>query len=638
MRIPPSVVEKIYQAADIVEVVSDYVSLKKKGAGYWGLSPFKVEKTASFTVSPAKKIYKCFSTGKGGGVVDFLMEVEGFTYKEALLHLAHKYKIAVELHPEQNADEDRKESLFSLNKFATKFFQSQLTSAPFARAYFQKRGFTAETIDAFQLGFAPNEWAAFTDYALHNQYRREQLVSTGLSFVSEKNDRLLDRFRGRVMFPLIDALGKVAGFAGRILEPDPKAAKYVNSPESEIYHKSRILYGLFQARLAIREKDECLLVEGYTDVISLYQAGVKNVVASGGTALTEEQIKLIRRHTRNVLVLYDGDEAGVKASLRGVDLLLANDLRVRVLPLPADQDPDSFIREKGADAFRAYVAEKARDFIQFKVEALSGDYQSLDPAKRADVIAEVAHSLSKITDPVLRETYSQYAAETLRVPEPVLFNAVRLAERAQAPSPAPRPVQTDFGTTVTPTVAAPVASVEALGKFYFQERELLRLLLNYPMDSVIIDEEPTSLVDFLFQELGESSFEHAVFEILRAAIFEIYVESGVFSPQTLLERFAGDKSVQPIVSELLSEPYHLSENWAKRDIIVRALDFDLSQSAQDAMTHYQLKAFKKLQAEARAKLKDCTEPSEQDKWLKRVIKLDKLSKPLNETKGVVVSY
>ncbi|MCS7085843.1 MAG: DNA primase, partial [Bacteroidia bacterium] len=421
-RISKETIDEIFRRADIVEVVSDYVALKKRGANYWGLSPFKQERTPSFSVSPSKGIYKCFSTGKGGNVVGFLMEIEGLTYPQALRLLAKRYGIPIAENDNDRATGDKRESMFVLNHFAAQWFARQLNDE--ARKYFASRGFDDATIKEFGLGYCPESWTAFTDAAVKAQFSPMLLLETGLSTKSEKTGNLYDRFRGRVIFPIHDVMGRVAGFAGRVLSSEPQTAKYVNSPESEVYHKGKLLYGLHLSKTHIRAKGECYLVEGYTDVVSLYQAGVKNVCAGAGTALTPDQAALIKRFADTVTVLYDGDAAGVNAALRGVDVLLAHGLNVYVLQLPPEHDPDSFVRQHGAQAFFDYAARQRTDFIAFKIRAL-GKGVLHDPAQKTRVVRDVAASVARIPDDLRRTLYFKSCADALAIEESLFAATVR---------------------------------------------------------------------------------------------------------------------------------------------------------------------------------------------------------------------
>ncbi|MEK9530850.1 MAG: DNA primase, partial [Flavobacteriaceae bacterium] len=407
--IQKSTIDAVFETARLEEVIGDFVQLKKSGSNFKGLSPFTDERTPSFMVSPVKQIWKDFSSGKGGNVVAFLMEHEHFSYPEAIRYLAKKYNIEIE-ETEQNdalkAAASARESMYLVSSFALGFFQDSMWETTQGKAiglsYFRERGFTDETIKQFQLGYSPDEWSALTDAALKSGYKIEFLEKTGLTIVKE--ERQFDRFKGRVMFPIHSMSGRVLGFGGRILTQDKKAAKYMNSPESDIYNKSKVLYGLYQAKKTIAKEDNCFLVEGYTDVIQLHQRGITNVVSSSGTALTPEQIRLIRRLTTNITVLFDGDAAGLRASLRGVDLILEAGMNVRVCTFPAGEDPDSFARGHSMEEVANFLSDQSKDFIQFKA-ALLVDEAAKDPIKKAETIREMVQSISKIPDQIKQEVY-----------------------------------------------------------------------------------------------------------------------------------------------------------------------------------------------------------------------------------------
>ncbi|MGB0357611.1 MAG: DNA primase, partial [Flavobacteriaceae bacterium] len=397
-----STIDAVFETARLEEVIGDFVQLKKSGSNFKGLSPFTDERTPSFMVSPVKQIWKDFSSGKGGNVIAFLMEHEHFSYPEAIRYLAKKYNIEIEeteQNDEQKAAASARESMYLVSSYANTFFQESLWETTQGKAiglsYFKERGFTDETIRDFQLGYSPNEWSVLTDAALKAGYQLEFLEKTGLTIVKE--DKKFDRFKGRVMFPIHSMSGRVLGFGGRILTQDKKAAKYVNSPESDIYNKSKVLYGLYQGKQSIAKEDNCFLVEGYTDVIQMHQRGVKNVVSSSGTALTAEQIRLVRRLTPNITVLFDGDAAGLRASLRGIDLILEAGMNVRVCSFPEGEDPDSFARAHSKEELESFLAQNAKDFIQFKATLLV-DEAAKDPIKKAETIREMVESISKIPD------------------------------------------------------------------------------------------------------------------------------------------------------------------------------------------------------------------------------------------------
>jgi len=427
-------IQRVLDATDIVDVVKEFVTLRKAGANYKGLCPFHNEKTPSFTVSPAKQMCKCFSCGKGGSAVTFLMELEQMTYPEAIKWLGRKYGIEVrdkELTDEERALQSERESMYVLNEWANKYFQKILhenvDGVAIGMAYFHSRGFRDDTIKKFQLGFSLEERDAMAKAALSHGFKEEYLLKTGLCYRTD-DGKLLDRYHGRVIFPVHTVAGRVVAFGGRILGSDKKLAKYVNSPESEIYSKSHELYGIFQAKNAIVRQGRCFLVEGYTDVISMHQSGVENVVASSGTSLTEGQIRLLHRFTENITVLYDGDAAGIKASLRGIDMLLADGLNIKVLLLPDGDDPDSFSRKHRAEEFQAYIDAHQVDFIKFKTDLLLKEVAG-DPIKRAALVTDVVKSISVIPNDIVRQMYIRECASSLAVSEQVIVNELNRLHR-----------------------------------------------------------------------------------------------------------------------------------------------------------------------------------------------------------------
>lgn len=425
----------MYETSRLEEVIGDFVQLKKSGANYKGLSPFTDERSPSFMVSPVKQIWKDFSSGKGGNVMAFLMEHEHFTYPEAIKYLAKKYNIEIEETEqgnEQKEDANERESMYLVSEFAQKYYQEILWEHELGKAiglsYFKERGFTDEMIRKFGLGYNLDQWDAFTNEALSKGYQLNYLEKTGLTIVKEDasdaaNAKKFDRFKGRVMFPIHSMSGRVLGFGGRILVNDKKAAKYLNSPESDIYHKSKVLYGIYFAKQAIAKQDNCYLVEGYTDVIQFHQRGIHNVVASSGTALTPDQIRLINRLTKNITVLFDGDAAGLRASLRGIDLILEQGMNVKVCTFPENEDPDSFAKNNGYEDVILYLQENSKDFIQFKASLLFAESAN-DPIKRADTVRDIVNSISKIPDRIKKEIYIQECAQIMNISEGVLFNTL----------------------------------------------------------------------------------------------------------------------------------------------------------------------------------------------------------------------
>ena len=437
-------IEKILDAANIVDVVSEFVTLRRRGVNYVGLCPFHNEKTPSFYVSPSKGICKCFSCGKGGNVIHFMMEHEQMSFQDAAEWLANKYGIPFrkrEMTDSEKALQNERESMFITNQFALDFFKDTLLNTDKGRAvglaYFRKRGFRDDILEKFHLGYCPDEPDALARAAMAKGYTKENLIKTGLCYERENDGQLRDRFRGRVIFPVHSISGKVVAFGGRIMSSEAKVAKYVNSPESVIYSKSRELYGLWQAKQAIIRKDRCFLVEGYADVISMYQSGVENVVASSGTSLTPGQIRLIHRFTNNITVLYDGDKAGIKASLRGIDMLLAEGMNVKVLLLPDGEDPDSFAQGRSATQFQEYIDSHQVDFIRFKVNLLMEDAAD-DPYSRSELIKSITQSISVIQDPIVRSVYITECSQIMKIDERLLINDVNRRQREQAQT-APQP-------------------------------------------------------------------------------------------------------------------------------------------------------------------------------------------------------
>jgi DNA primase len=524
-------IQKIMDTARIEEVIGDFVTLKKAGSNFKGLSPFSNERTPSFMVSPAKQIFKDFSSGKGGSVVTFLMEHEQFTYPEALRFLAKKYNIEIVetgQSDEEKAKRDARESLFLVNQFANEYFQDQVwnneTGRSIGLSYFKERGFTEATIRDFQLGYSHEGYEVFTQHALDKGYKLEYLEQVGLTKVD--GERKMDRFRGRVMFPILSHTGRVLGFGGRVLRKDAKTAKYLNSPESDIYHKSKILYGVFQAKQAIARADECFLVEGYTDVISLHQAGVKNVVASSGTALTVDQILLVKRFTRNITLLYDGDPAGIKASLRGIDLILEQGMHVQTVLFPEGEDPDSFARSNSQKELTDFLQEEKHNFLRFKAELLLSDTHG-DPLAKAKAAREMVQSIALIPDELERTAYIQETARMLDMEERILFSelgqirAGKLEKENQQRKREERGLKQDEVMKVVEQ-AAPQLEDDIL---FVQERALTGLLLNHgetsfnfspDFDDTNYEEEPSetveeeSICEYILTELlhDELDFEH----------------------------------------------------------------------------------------------------------------------------------
>ncbi len=507
-------IDTVFETARVEEVIGDYVQLKRAGSNLKGLSPFSDERSPSFMVSPAKGIWKDFSSGKGGNAVAFLMEHEHFTYPEAIRYLAKKYNIEIEetiQTDEDKANIDARESLFLVSEFAKDYFQNILLNTEEGKAigysYFKERGFTDETIKKFSLGYSPETWDAFTKEALSKGYKLEFLDKTGLTIVGE--DKKFDRFKGRVMFPIQSMSGRILGFGGRILSNDKKAAKYLNSPESDIYHKSKVLYGIFQAKQAIAKQNNCYLVEGYTDVIQLHQAGIHNVVASSGTALTPDQIRLISRLTKNITVLFDGDAAGLRASIRGIDLILEEGMNVKVCAFAEGEDPDSFAKKTPYNQLLAHLENNAKDFIQFKASLLMHDAKN-DPIKKADLIREMVASIAKIPDRIQREVYIQECSRIMDISEQVLVSTLAQLLQKDAADVYKKQKQTQKSFEV---VADPKTTVsEKINVMHLLEKSLLKILLLYGNKIITFQN--------VYIKIDKSGKETEVIETVSSKIFE----------------------------------------------------------------------------------------------------------------------
>ena len=494
-------INNVFETARLEEVIGDFVQLKKAGSNFKGLSPFTDERSPSFMVSPVKQIWKDFSSGKGGNVVAFLMEHEHFSYPEAIKYLAKKYNIEIEETEQSNEQKEQaseRESMYLVSEYAQKYFAEILHSNEQGKAigltYFKERGFTIETIEKFKLGYALDEWEAFTEAALKGGYKLEFLEKTGLTIV--KDTKQFDRFKGRVLFPIHSMSGRVLGFGGRILTNTKKAAKYLNSPESDIYHKSKILYGIYQAKQAIAKEDNCYLVEGYTDVIQLHQTGIHNVVASSGTALTSDQIRLVNRLTKNITILFDGDAAGLRASMRGVDLILEQGMNVRICTFPEGEDPDSFAKKTPYEELVLYLEDNSKDFIAFKAGVLSEEAKN-DPVKKAETIREIITSISKIPDTIKRELYIKECARIMDISEQVLFSTLAQLSNAATRDTKKSSKQQQQSFDVVHKAKEPVKKVD---EQYELERKIIQILLLYAT-------EETEFEDYFLKENDAGDLE-----------------------------------------------------------------------------------------------------------------------------------
>jgi len=586
--ITKTTIDQVYDTARVEEVIGDFVSLKKAGSNFKGLSPFSQERTPSFMVSPVKQIWKDFSTGKGGNVVAFLMEHERFSYPEAIRYLAKKYNIEIEetqQTDEEKAKRDARESMLLVSEFALDYFKNNLWESSAGKAigktYFQERGFTDETIKAFDLGYALETKDAFTTTALEKGYKLEFLEKTGLTI----EERKIDRFRGRVLFPIKSMAGRTVGFGGRILGDNKKTAKYLNSPESEIYHKSKVLYGLYESKQTIAKEDCCYLVEGYTDVIQMHQRGIKNVVSSSGTALTQEQIRLIQRLTQNIVVLFDGDAAGLRAALRGIDMILSQGMNVKVCSFPEGEDPDSFAKSHSLEEVQTFFSENAKDFIQFKASLLMKEAQN-DPVKKAATIKDMVDSIAKIPDAIQREVYVQSCAAIMEISEEVLFSALAQKRAKEVNAQNKRKPNVPQMQVVQPV--APALKVDEL---YELEKQIITLLMLYGdreetfQESVLqfseaseeVVEEITmvkaKVYEKIFLDLQQDEVELANddFRSLFFVLLEQFQTQGLLSIDKLMPTLAPELS--SLVSTILmnEEKYSLHQ-WNKKNIFVKTRD------------------------------------------------------------------
>jgi len=590
-------IEKVFETARVEEVIGDFVQLKRAGSNLKGLSPFVNEKSPSFMVSPVKQIWKDFSSGKGGNAVTFLMEHEHFTYPEAIKYLAVKYNIEIEetvQSDEDVAQANEKESMYLVSEFAQKYFHHILLETDEGKAiglsYFKERGFSADTIKKFGLGYSPETWDAFTKEALGKGYKLDYLDKTGLSIVKE--DKQFDRFKGRVMFPIHSMSGRVLGFGGRILTNDKKAAKYLNSPESDIYHKSKVLYGIFHAKQSIAKLNNCFLVEGYTDVIQMHQAGIENVVASSGTALTPDQIRLINRLTPNITVLFDGDAAGLRASIRGIDLILEAGMNVKVCTFPDGDDPDSFARKTSYEDLLLYFEENAKDFIQFKASLLMQEAKN-DPIKKADLIRDMVVSISKIPDRIKREVYIKECSRIMDISEDVLFNTLaQLVKKDLSEANKQYKEEQKAFEVVKNDVSQPTTKVDIQ---YELEHKIIQILLLYGdkevefEDTILGQNEDGEAIDVIehntykvyqriYMSLQEDEVELAnpIFKSIFNHLIAYYNENETFELDKYLMHLP-EELAQEVTTVLMNEEREVLHNWEVQQIYVKQKEATISQ-------------------------------------------------------------
>ena len=581
--ISKSTVDLVFETARLEEVIGDFVQLKKSGSNFKGLSPFSNEKTPSFMVSPAKQIWKDFSSGKGGNVVSFLMEHEHFTFPEAIKFLAKKYNIEVEETQQTNEQKEAaslRESMYAVTDYAQSFFSKMLNESQEGKniglAYFQERGFTAESIDKFHLGYSPDQWDALTKAALNAGFQEEFLISSGLTI--QKGEKLFDRFKGRVMFPIHSMSGRVMGFGGRILKQDKQSAKYVNSPESEVYQKSKVLYGLFQAKQHIAKESNCYLVEGYTDVIQMHQAGIQNVVSSSGTALTSDQVRLVRRLTNTITLLFDGDAAGLRAAMRGVDIILEAGMQVSICTFPEGEDPDSFVRNHQLTEVKQFLENNTVDFIQFKAKLLAEEGKN-EPIRKAETIREIVQSISIIPDAIRREVYIQSCASLMNISEDVLFSTLsQLLQKKDQQAPKAR----KFNEMQVVNFAK-----QKVDPRFELERNIISLLLLYGEEEVSFEDvvmqsdqegkivlTPTEISAKVYEKIyldlqqDEVELSTQSFRELYHSLLSIYNAQKPLVMETFLQEISPEQS-QMVSSIIMNDENNVLHDWERKNIVIK---------------------------------------------------------------------
>jgi DNA primase len=637
--IDQATIERIVDAAHISDVVSEFVTLKKRGVNQLGLCPFHNEKTPSFTVSPAKGIFKCFGCGKGGNSVNFIMELEQLSYPDALRWLAKKFHIEIEEKEEsqeEKALKDERESMMIVSAFAQKYFSRFLLKENEGRtiglSYLRERGIRDDIITKFELGYCPDGKDLFTQAATREGYKMEFLEKTGLTI--KRDDWVRDRFGGRVIFPVHNVAGRVIAFGGRTLTNDKKVAKYLNSPESEIYHKSKTLYGIYQAKRDITRLDKCYLVEGYTDVLSFHQAGIENVVASSGTSLTIEQIRLIRRFSPNITIVYDGDDAGIKASLRGIDMVLEEGINVKVLPLPRGEDPDSFARSMSAGELAEYIKKNETDFIKFKTQLLMGTVEN-DPVSKARLINEIVRSISIIPDTITRTVYIKECSRLMDVQEAVLYSEIRKIQNKQSEDHTRKEIQELQIQATKPT--APAAVKKIANPFETEEREILRVLMKYFHQEVFeVEDETTHEIKtytvgfYVLSELqndGLVSVNPNVRSILLA--FEENLENKDFDPIKYFTQHP-DNEISQYASNLLAEKYIESKRWTKGGAFIETESELLYLLVPKLIQEYKLKNVKMLLKKLEHDINETSKNNETEKMMECLNQYQNLKKVMKE--------
>ncbi|MDB5282113.1 MAG: primase, catalytic core [Bacteroidota bacterium] len=621
-------IQKINEEARVEEVVGEFVTLKKRGSNLLGLCPFHNEKTPSFNVNPARNIYKCFGCGKAGGPIQFLMEYQQMTYPDALRYLAKKYNIELDEtfdegeQREQQEKQNLTESIFISNAFAQKFFidyMNNTESGKIGLAYFKERGFLNNTIEKFQLGFSPDASDSLTKNALKEGFQLDILKKAGLT--SPKENSTYDFFRNRVMFPIHNMTGKVVGFGGRIMIKDEKAPKYVNTPESEVYQKSKILYGAYFAKNEIRKKDECLMVEGYTDVIQLHQSGIENAVASSGTSLTIEQIRLIKRITPNITMLYDGDKAGVKAALRGTDLILEEGMNVRVVILPETEDPDSYVRKVGADAFQQFIQQNKKDLILFKTSLFANEAKE-DPIRKAELIRDIIESIGKIPDTIQRSVYVKECSQLFAMSEQILItevNKIRRKKASEHDKEAQRSEEIKVKSDRVPDPLNHEQFNETGSHLPVLEREIIRILIEFGSWTTYDEETEIPVIQYVLDELEGLDLETPQYKVVYDLIKRQFADGKILDDKFFIAN--DDPQISSTAIDILAKPYSLSENWwTKYKVIVPDKKSMFAKDIHSAVIRF--KQFKNISElkKIESRIKDAKDDSE----LLRLMKLHKL--------------
>ncbi len=637
--IDQATIERIIDAAHISDVVSEFVTLKKRGVNQLGLCPFHNEKTPSFTVSPAKGIFKCFGCGKGGNSVNFIMELEQLSYPDALRWLAKKFHIEIEEKEEsqeEKALKDERESMMIVSAFAQKYFSRFLLKENEGRtiglSYLRERGIRDDIITKFELGYCPDGKDTFTQAAQREGYKMDFLEKTGLTI--KRDDWVRDRFGGRVIFPVHNVAGRVIAFGGRTLTNDKKVAKYLNSPESEIYHKGRTLYGIYQAKRQMTNQDKCYLVEGYTDVLSFHMAGIENVVASSGTSLTIDQIRLIRRFTPNITIVYDGDDAGIKASLRGIDMVLEEGINVKVLPLPRGEDPDTFARSMSASQLAEYIKTNETDFIKFKTQLLMGTVEN-DPISKARLINDIVRSISVIPDNITRTIYIKECSRLMDVQEEVLYTEIRKIQNKQSEDQTRKDLQALQVQAAKPVV--PAAEKKTANPFETEEREILRILLKYFHHEVFeIEDEATKEIHtytvgfYVLSELQNDGLV-SVNPIVRTMIgaMEQNVDNKDFDPIKFFTQYP-DQEVSQYTSNLLAEKYIESKRWSKSGAFIETEAELLYLLVPKLIQEYKLKNVKVLLKKIEHQINEANKNNDSEKFMEYMTQFQNLKKVMKE--------